>query len=230
MSKFSLLVNILGREFEETYQAYYRKNGIHTVFSTLCSGTASKSILDYLGIERNEKVMLTAAVHSERIPRLFQGLVSQLGINLPGTGIALSVPISSFAGSASLKYLSEGQDPDSDTNEVNEMKEYAYTLITVIAEKSCSDMVMDAAREAGAGGGTVVHAKGTANGFTAKFFGVSIASEKEIIYIVARHEDKDAIMRAIAEKAGPATDARAAVFSLPVEDVVGLRSVMEEPQ
>ena len=35
-------------------------------------------------------------------------------------------------------------------------------------------------------------------------------------------------MKAILEDAGPATDARAAVFSLPVEDVVGLRSVMEQ--
>lgn len=111
---------------------------------------------------------------------------------------------------------------------MNEQKDYAYALITVIAEKGCSDMVMDAARAAGAGGGTVVHAKGTATEFTAKFFGVSIAAEKEMIYIVTRRADKDAIMRAVIEKAGPATDARAAVFSLPVEDVVGLCSVMEQ--
>ena len=49
-----------------------------------------------------------------------------------------------------------------------------------------------------------------------------------MIYIVTRRADKDAIMRAVIEKAGPATDARAAVFSLPVEDVVGLCSVMEQ--
>lgn len=229
MSKFSLVINILGREFEEAYLDFYKSSGIHTVFSTLCLGTATKSILDYLGLERNEKVMLTATVHSAQVPRLFGGLVSRMGINLPGTGIALSVPINGLAGSASVKYLTEGQEAfENETNEVNELKEYAYALITVIAEKSCSDMVMDAAREAGAGGGTVVHAKGTANEFTAKFFGVSIAAEKEILYIVTRHEDKDAIMRAIVEKAGPTTEARAAVFSLPVEDVVGLRSVMGE--
>ena len=47
------------------------------------------------------------------------------------------------------------------------------------------------------------------------------------IYIVTRKSQKDAIMRNIVEKAGPATDARAAVFSLPVDGVVGLCSVME---
>ena len=82
---------------------------------------------------------------------------------------------------------------------MKEQKEYSYALITVIAEKGCSDMVMDAARAAGAGGGTVVHAKGTATEFTAKFFGVSIAAEKEMIYIVTRHADKDAILRDVVE-------------------------------
>ncbi len=232
MGKFSLLINILGREFEESYLDYYKKHGVNAVFSTLCLGTASKSMLDYLGLERNEKVLLTSLVSSRRARKLLQGLVSKMGINLPGTGIAITVPVGSIAGNASLMYLAEGQDePSEESNEVNEMKEqkdFSYALITVIAEKGCSDMVMDAAREAGAGGGTVVHAKGTATEFTAKFFGVSIAAEKEMIYIVTRRSDKDAIMRAVIEKAGPATDARAAVFSLPVEDVVGLCSVMDK--
>ena len=239
MGKFSLLINILGREFEETYLNYYKKNGVNAVFSTLCLGTASKSMLDYLGLERNEKVMLSSLVSSDGARKLLQGLVNRMGINLPGTGIAITIPVGSIAGNASLMYLAEGQTEivekacarSAETNEVNEMKEqkeYSYALITVIAEKGCSDMVMDAARAAGAGGGTVVHAKGTATEFTAKFFGVSIAADKEMIYIVTRHADKDAIMRAVVEKAGPATDARAAVFSLPVEDVVGLCSVMDK--
>lgn len=60
-------------------------------------------------------------------------------------------------------YLAEGQTASNEVNEMNEQKDYAYALITVIAEKGCSDMVMDAARAAGAGGGTVVHAKGHGN-------------------------------------------------------------------
>lgn len=228
IGKFSLLINILGREFEEAYLDYYQKNGVNAVFSNLCLGTASKSMLDYLGLERNEKVMLSSLVSSATARKLLLGLVNRMGINLPGTGIAITVPVGSIAGNGSLMYLAEGQTASNEVNEMNEQKEYAYALITVIAEKGCSDMVMDAARAAGAGGGTVVHAKGTATEFTAKFFGVSIAAEKEMIYIVTRRADKDAIMRAVIEKAGPATDARAAVFSLPVEDVVGLCSVMEQ--
>ena len=225
MSDYRLLINILGREFEEAYLDFYRKNSVNAIFTTLCCGTASKRILDYLGLEKNEKVMLSTVVSAENAQKLMRSLVSKMGINLPGTGIAITIPLRSFAGLASLKYLAEGQE--NTTNEVRNMNEFAYALVTVIAERGCSDMVMDAARAAGAGGGTVVHAKGTATEFTAKFFGVSIAAEKEMIYIVTRKSDKDAIMRAIVEKAGPTTEARAAVFSVPVEDVAGLCSVMQ---
>ena len=85
-----------------------------------------------------------------------------------------------------------------------------------------------AARTAGARGGTIIHAKGTGTEFTAKFFGVSIASEKDIALIVVSHKDKDAIMRAIMEKAGIRSEAHTALVSLPAENVVGLTSVMTQ--
>jgi len=50
---------------------------------------------------------------------------------------------------------------------------------------------MDAARSAGAGGGTVIHANGTGMESARKFLGVSLAAEKEIIFIVTRTEEKD---------------------------------------
>ena len=52
-----------------------------------------------------------------------------------------------------------------------EAMECAYELIIAVAASGYTDLVMDAAREAGAGGGTVVHAKGTAAAHAEKFFG-----------------------------------------------------------
>ena len=226
MSKYSLLINILRSDLEKQYMDYYKKNGVKTIFTTLCKGTASKSMLDYLGIEENGKIMLQMIVASNNAKKLTNGLLTKMGIGYAGTGIALTIPLGSVAGAAGMKYLTEGQQ--NQTNEVTQMNEISsYALMIAITEKGCTDMVMDAAREAGAGGGTVVHGKGTANEFTAKFFGVSIAAEKEMIYIVSRRTDKDKIMKAIIEKAGPTTDARAAVFSLPVDDVVGLASLTD---
>lgn len=101
--------------------------------------------------------------------------------------------------------------------------ESAYELIIAMAEAGYTDVVMEAAREGGAGGGTVVHAKGTAAANAEKFFGMALAEEKEMIFIVTTGKQKKEIMRAIMQKAGLNSDAHALVFSLPVAATAGFR-------
>ena len=104
---------------------------------------------------------------------------------------------------------------------------FAHELIYVILNEGCSDEVMDAARAAGAAGGTVLSAKGTGLVAAEKFLGISLAEEKEVLLIVARAEDKGAIMQSIIEKTGPGTPSGAICFSLPVSQVAGLRRIEE---
>ena len=106
-------------------------------------------------------------------------------------------------------------------------KELTHELIVVIANQGATDRVMDAARAAGATGGTAVHAKGTGTELAKKFFGVSLAAEKELIFILSAAETRKPIMKAIMEKAGMQTDAQALAFSLPVTDLAGLRQFGE---
>ena len=101
----------------------------------------------------------------------------------------------------------------------------SHELVVVIANQGHTDQVMDAARSAGATGGTVVHAKGAGTDLAKKFFGVSIASEKELVFILAKEEDRRPIMKAVMAKAGMQTDAQALVFSMPVSDIAGLRQL-----
>ena len=82
---------------------------------------------------------------------------------------------------------------------------------------------MDAAREAGAHGGTVLHARGTGMERAEKFLGISLASEKDITLIVTKTAGKNAIMQSVMEKAGMETQAQSIVFSLPVTSTAGLR-------
>ena len=98
-----------------------------------------------------------------------------------------------------------------------------YELIIAIFESGYTDLVMDAAREAGAGGGTMIHAKGTGSKSPEKFFGMALAQEKEMVFIVSRSDQKKDIMRAISREAGPSTKAHALVFSLPVSETAGFR-------
>lgn len=101
------------------------------------------------------------------------------------------------------------------------MEQSEYVLINVVADRGNTDLVMEAARGAGATGGTAVRARGTGAGI-AKILGMTISEEKEIIYIVAPRALRDGIMRAVMEKAGKDTSAHGIVFSLPVESVLGI--------
>ncbi len=229
MNGISLLVAITKREFEEDYISFLRRKHISAIFSTPCRGTAGETLLRMLGLDKAEKTLIFAMAESRRVSVLLQKMISALGINLAGNGIAISIPVGSIGGASCMKYLMEGQDIIIGEVTDVEQKVFPYELIVAAVENGTADMVMTAARKANAGGGTVIHAKGTGTDFTSKFFGVSIATEKEIVLIVTSREDKANIMRAIMAEAGIRSEAHTALFSLPVEDVVGLTSVMKLP-
>ena len=220
------MITIVRRELGERFMTFYKKNGIRTHMASLCNGTAQQKTLDYLGLEKTEKIMITSFLTDETRKKVSHDLVSKMHIDVPGNGIAMSIPMESVGGKSALEYLAPGHEPKKGAE--RDMNATPYTLIVAIAESGSTDTVMDAARSAGARGGTVVHAKGTANDkITNSFFGVTVASEKEMIYIVSKRADRDIIMKSIMEKAGMNTDAKDVVFSLPVDSVVGLRSLTD---
>lgn len=180
-------------------------------------GTAVRSMLDILGIESNEKRVVLTIATQEKTRRLIDDQKRRLFIGVPGHGIVVSVPIKSIGGGKTVAFLGGSQQPAKYTPELN----YSYELIVAIANEGRTDLVMNAARSAGAAGGTVLHGKGTGSDKAEKFYSVSIAQEKEVILIVAKTEQKAGIMRAILEKAGPNTEAGTIVFSLPTSEVAG---------
>ena len=103
-----------------------------------------------------------------------------------------------------------------------------FEMIFVIANEGYSDMIMDAARKAGAMGGTVIKARGTGAEYTEKFFGFSIAKEKEIHMLVTPAQGRNHIMKSIMENAGLESKAQSMVFSLPVSNAIGLRTPDKE--
>ena len=192
------------------------------MYSTPCHGTAKKSILDLFGVEESLKTVHYTIVTENKKAELLKGLTKEMAIDLPNKGIAVSIPLSSIGSRHALEAFADGHQNDESENEVNDMTQCETELIIAICESGHTEKVMEAAREAGAAGGTVVHAKGTGAKY-AKFFGLTLADEKEMIYIVSTRENKKNIMTSIIQGAGPHTDAHAIVFSLPVSDTAGLR-------
>ena len=65
-----------------------------------------------------------------------------------------------------------------------------YQMINVIVNKGYAEDAMAAARKAGAGGGTIIGARGTAKEGDAAFFGMKIVPEKEMLMILVPAEKK----------------------------------------
>ena len=207
----------------------FQENGVFTTDVALGQGTAPREILEYLYLSPAEKAIIFGVVTNAGLSSLFKTLKRRMYIDVPGNGIAVTIPLSSIGGRRSLEYMLDGQVLG--TNKSLEKAERIermsiktdYELIFVVANEGYSDMIMDAARGAGAGGGTVIKAKGTGAEYTEKFFGFSIASEKEIHLLVTPAQGRNAIMKAIMEQAGLESKAQSIVFSLPVSHALGLR-------
>lgn len=228
MDRLRLLFTIIKRSDAKEYHGFFERNGVSIIYDTLANGTAHEKTLSILGIEKNEKAVLISLITPASLKKVLRGLTFEMKIDLPDRGIAVAVPLSSIGGARTLEYFSAGQETETEKgkNSSTDKEDFDMVseqeLIVAIYEKGYTDTVMDAAREAGAGGGTTIRAKGTSAG-AQKFFGLSLADEKEILLIVASASQKKDIMRAIMQKAGIDSKAHSLVFSLPVTETAGFR-------
>lgn len=102
------------------------------------------------------------------------------------------------------------------------MNSFSHEVIFCIVNAGFSEAAMEAAKDAGARGGTILNARGTANKDAETFFQIAVQPEKEIVMILVDAKIKDAVLHALYQKAGLDTMGRGIAFSLPVENVVGL--------
>lgn len=97
-----------------------------------------------------------------------------------------------------------------------------YEVVFCIVNSGFSEVVMDSAREAGATGGTVLHASGTANAQAEKLFGITVQPEKDIVMILVDSVIKDQVLHNLYRDVGLKTAGQGIAFTMPVSDVVGI--------
>ena len=112
--------------------------------------------------------------------------------------------------------------------------EKGYKCILAVVNNGFSDEAMDAARAAGARGGTVLHGRGTVlhgrgtvSKEAEKLFDIPIQPEKEIVMILAREEKLERLLRALYAAVGTSTAAQGIVFALPVDEAIGIGGTAE---
>jgi nitrogen regulatory protein P-II 1 len=99
---------------------------------------------------------------------------------------------------------------------------HGFKLVAAIVPKGAAGKVMDAAREAGAEGGTILLARGTGVHEARRFFGISVSSERELVLILVEPERAQALLDAVVEAGRLDEPARGIAFVLSVDEVKGI--------
>lgn len=146
-----------------------------------------------LGLGESSRDLILIVTDDEKSAAIIQGIEDASSNERRAFGGLYSVGVNSVLKTGNLKSAqSENQSEEKKMADAMEM-------ITVIVNKGYADDVMAAARNAGAGGGTVINARGTAKETDQKFFGVHIVPEKEMLVMVVGSDKKDSVIKAVSE-------------------------------
>ncbi len=232
-----ILTVIVDRKRAERIAESLHKEDVTLPFTYVCmaEGTASSDVMDMLGLDSSDKAILLTMVPSTAASYLLGRLNERLSLHKAKMGIAFTIPISGIGHGFRQKIDDLANAfgfPAPDNHDVNaqangqigvdvEMN-ISHDLIVAVINQGYSDDLMDSARKAGATGGTVIRARRVNGEDAQSFFGIHVQSEKEIVTILTRREDKQKIIDAIKETSGSASKASGIILSLPVDGVAGL--------
>ena len=208
---FRMLITITREEEEKRLEEILQTMHIPIFFQARGQGTAPSEILDLFGLGGTTPLLASLHQHCSFAHK--------------GGGIAITVPVSGIQTHVLQMLNDEARSAveaiqKGDEAEMKEKSE--FSLIWVSVESGCSDDVIDAARSAGARGGTVVKGRRRNSERASQHFGIPIQEEQDFVMIVVPRDKKGEIMSAISQACGLRTEAHGVVLSLPVDDVMGL--------
>ena len=199
----------------------YRSEHLHFNFTCLGLGTANSEILDYFGLSETEKDVVITMIPGLKIPGVIDKANQKLKLAKPGNGIIFTVSLSGVSGPVQ-KVLCKPEYFEGENGGRKMENQVQCDLILTVLNRGFTDKVMDAAKKAGARGGTVLYARRVGYEDAENFLGFTIQPEKEIIAIIAPRHLKLPIMQEINKSAGITTECHGILFSMAINDIMGI--------
>ncbi len=228
MASPRMLVSIMTTaDADKLQRSILAEDEIPIVYQCRGKGTAPSEMLDIFGLGGTTRYLTLALMPKRAVHRIFESMAEKLSFRKRGCGVSFSVPLNGMQ-STTLNVLQSyhGDDINNSEGEGKAMaeneKKTEYAMILVSVESGGSDDVVEAAREAGARGGTVLRGLRHVSDYAKEHMGISLQEEQEFVMMVVKKEKKAEIMRAISDKCGLRTGAHGIVMSLPVDEVLGL--------
>lgn len=228
MEHFKLIITIVDRGKGGKAVDLYRAHHLHFDFACLGAGTASSRILNYFGLDETAKELVWTLSPASRLSRLLPEIRRVLELDTPGKGILFTIPLTGISAQIPPVLIKPEYEKEEPTMEEAKTARqgHPYQLVLTIVNRGCSDQVMEAARTAGARGGTVINARRVGFEDVQNLLGFTLQPEKEIVAILVPSQQKLPVMQAINREAGLKTDCRGVLFSLPVDDIMGLQELL----
>lgn len=102
-----------------------------------------------------------------------------------------------------------------------------FECIVTIVDGGYSEYVVDAAKEVGAKGATIINGRGSTSKESDNFYKLNIQPDKQIVLILCKKTQTKSIVESISRKAGINTKAHALSFVLPVEEAAGMAEIFK---
>jgi len=190
-----------------------RKHNVKSGTIFIGKGTVKNRILELLDLNDSRKEIVILGAESSLADNAVKQISKELAFHKPGHGIAFTLPLEQVFGTRTFAHHNE---------ETTTEGSHMYHAIITIVEKGIAADVISAANEAGARGGTIIHARGSGVHETQVLFAMPIEPEKEIVLIIAETSLTEPITNAIREAVGIDEPGKGIILVSGIEEVFGL--------
>ena len=226
--RVKMLVSIINKADQEALTETLNRYAVAMHFSGIGHGTARSSYRSYFGFNEIEKRITMSLIPDNREHKILSAVGHGLKLYLVGRGIAFTVPLSGISSIIDEAVLS-GEEKSERTlgnrapiSKKKKEREIMHELVIAVVDTKYTDVAIEAARAAGATGATVFHTKSINNKPAEQNIGTTISRETDSVFFLTSMEYKSKIMEAVRDAAGLKTEGGAVIFSLPVDDLVGI--------
>lgn len=230
-TKHKALITIVDADLKDDLKDIFKKYNMPINLLTYGQGSAKSVIYDILGYGGSKKIISISILTKPMSDYIIKQLYKELHLNKPGTGIVFTISLSTA--NSMLLMASKKADEnfeigcDNMTELVTGAIKEPHHLIIAVVNTGYFEQVMDAAKSAGATGGTLIHARGLGSKEAIKYLCITVQPEKDLVLILAPQEKKVEIMKNITHETGLNTPAMGMCFSLPVNQIMGIDTIVE---
>ncbi len=178
-------------------------------------GTASSEMMDILGIGSRDKDIVVSLAARRAAESFTMELESNPTLGR-GHGIMMVIPLSAINNLTAVLASRAASKLSVQEADITMKNEYKHSLVLIAVNRGYADEVMQAARKAGATGGTVIKAN-LADNESGELLGITLEEERDIVAIMVPDTIRDTLMENVNRELGMRSDAQAIICSVGVD-------------